>query len=119
MTSHHDPHAAAHQIVGDAAYEFLIEYFIVGIRSISGRPHVPTAEELAEFLQPYLEYITLQAKEEVILFTLSEEAQRKGRALFLRDLLKEMQRLKLEAQQRILDEQQKRKFDRPKLPEST
>lgn len=98
-------------VLGDAAFDFLTDFWVN-----SAKPRIPRAEDFAELFGPYVALIEAQAKERAILFTLSEEAQRRGRSLMLRDYLKEIQGDKQQAMNRIAEDRLKRRFARPQLP---
>lgn len=113
MNGKHGENTSASEVLGGAAYDFLTEFWLN-----MAHPRIPRAEDFAELFEPYVEFIQAEARENVILFTLGEEAQRRGRSLFLRDYLKEVQGLKQQAMTRIVEERQKRRFSRPQLPSS-
>jgi hypothetical protein len=101
-------------VLGSALHDFLLEFWM-GI----AHPSIPKPEDLAAFMEPYIDFLQAEASQSAIMFIVSDEFQKKSREFSLTDYLKQIQAEKEEAMMRIERERKKRGFaDRHTLPET-
>jgi hypothetical protein len=109
-----DPKEAIHaqsRVLGTNIRDFLMEFWMA-----TARPMLPAADDFADLVEPYVEFIYYDAQEWLAKFLTSEEGQREIRGTWYREYMKKLAEEKLAALQKIELRKLKKRFENPRLP---